>query len=251
MKIIRNSVQPNYGNPEHDLVYVQKGFYKVSEAENLSNIQNLTRLFPHNAKTILDAGCGIGLYHKIWTDAGYLVTGTDISETFLAEAKKRNPLANYLQSNSADIKLSETFDVVTLIDPARKDGLVIRNLAKCAKRGALVFIEARNPNHPRSIEFDRQFKTWRCGENKYILSRREYNYAKQEMEWEEITIDTKTDTLSILDMSGHRLAALQCLTESMAAAGFTNIRFFDRSTAEPMELTNDAIYKIWVCGERV
>lgn len=252
MKITNKSVNPSYGDKEHDLKYIDKGFYKISEEENLANIKNLISLFPENTRTVLDVGCGIGLYHRIWIDAGYKVTGIDISETFLENAKKRNPDAVYIQSESTNIQLQENFDVVTLIDPALRDALVIRNMVNHTRDGGMVFIEARNPNHTRSKGFTNQFRTWKYENDHYILNRQEYNYATQQMESEEITINLHDDTVTVLDMSGgSTIATLPCIIESMIAAGLNDIQFFDRGNAGSMELSDESIYKIWVRGKKL
>ena len=67
-------------------------------------------------KTLLDAGCGIGMLIPIYEQLGFHVTGVDFSETAIEQAQARCPSASYHVLPLADVHLDARFDVVTVID---------------------------------------------------------------------------------------------------------------------------------------
>lgn len=63
--------------------------------------------------TALDAGCGTGRYGNFLQSIGHKVTGVDISEEMLIQARSRNKNANFIQGNLTKLPLdSESFDLV-------------------------------------------------------------------------------------------------------------------------------------------
>ena len=58
-------------------------------------IEKFTKLLPPKAR-MLDAGCAWGRDSKIFVERGYDVTGIDLSEGFLFEARKRVPDAKFV-----------------------------------------------------------------------------------------------------------------------------------------------------------
>ena len=79
-----------YGNRKWDEEYIRWGF--KDEDSQIDFAQKLLKIFPKHATSILDVACGIGRYHKVWLESGYKVTGTDLSELFIENAIKNNPI---------------------------------------------------------------------------------------------------------------------------------------------------------------
>lgn len=70
--------------------------------------------------SILDLGCGPGLYTEIFAEKGHVVTGVDISKNSIEYAKKsakgKKLDANYINANYLEINLeSDKYDLVILI----------------------------------------------------------------------------------------------------------------------------------------
>ncbi len=65
--------------------------------------------------TILDLGCGPGLYAKRLSALGYSVTGIDFSKNSINYAKVQDATSNYIYQNYLDMDFAEVFDVVLLI----------------------------------------------------------------------------------------------------------------------------------------
>ena len=79
-----------------------------------SSAEFLSSFFPRNGR-ILDLGCGPGLYTGLWSEAGYAVTGVDLSKRSLAYARTKDHKTTYLLQNYLRLDVNETFDAVTLI----------------------------------------------------------------------------------------------------------------------------------------
>lgn len=67
-------------------------------------------------RTLLDAGCGIGLLTSAFVDLGFDVTGADVSRTGIAEARSREVRARFVVSAIETLELARTFDVVAIVD---------------------------------------------------------------------------------------------------------------------------------------
>ncbi|MFF2910252.1 class I SAM-dependent methyltransferase [Paenibacillus sp. NPDC057934] len=74
---------------------------------------------PKHYSTLLDLGCGPGLYAERFHKAGYSVTGIDYSKRSIAYAQEQSTLSHYnIQyhyQDYLDLEYSESFDVITLI----------------------------------------------------------------------------------------------------------------------------------------
>lgn len=60
---------------------------------------------------LLDCGCNIGRFIKIFENAGYKYTGVDQSEHALSIAKQYHPKGNFIRSFLWDVKFKYKFDI--------------------------------------------------------------------------------------------------------------------------------------------
>lgn len=65
--------------------------------------------------SILDLGCGPGLYTKRLSDMGYKVTGIDLSKRSIEYAKAHDSKTEYICRDYLTLDLTSTYDAVTLI----------------------------------------------------------------------------------------------------------------------------------------
>lgn len=84
------------------------------------SVQWITKIAPPSQyKSLLDLGCGPGLYAERFHKAGYSVTGVDFSERSIAyakeQAKRNNSAIEYHCQNYLTIDYTDQFDVITLI----------------------------------------------------------------------------------------------------------------------------------------
>lgn len=66
-------------------------------------------------ESLLDLGCGPGLYCQRFTEYGLKVTGVDLSENSLHYARKHDPITTYIHQNYLQLQLDWSFEVVTMI----------------------------------------------------------------------------------------------------------------------------------------
>ncbi|MBS4538949.1 class I SAM-dependent methyltransferase [Clostridium sp. D2Q-11] len=96
-------------NPQWDAAS-RKNDFILESVEWISNIVPSSKY-----KTLLDLGCGPGLYAERFFEKGYQVTGIDFAKRSINYAKERNQDINYLYKNYLDINYKNEFDLVTLI----------------------------------------------------------------------------------------------------------------------------------------
>ncbi len=73
-----------FNSPYYDLLYYKRNQQEAAEFINLL----ITHLKPDTASYILDVACGKGRHSKVLADKGFDVTGIDLSEASIIEAKK-------------------------------------------------------------------------------------------------------------------------------------------------------------------
>lgn len=65
--------------------------------------------------SLLDLGCGPGLYCQRFAARGLRVTGVDLSQNSISYAREHDPASRYLCQNYLNLDLDDTFKAVTLI----------------------------------------------------------------------------------------------------------------------------------------
>jgi 2-polyprenyl-3-methyl-5-hydroxy-6-metoxy-1,4-benzoquinol methylase len=145
--------------------------------------------------TILDLGCGPGLYTELFAGKGHKVTGVDYSENSLnyaiQEAHKKQLDINYLQQNYLELDVPENaFDLVTLIytdlgvlNPDERN-ILLSNIKKALKPGGIFIFDVLNDKDldkkvsPKNWEVaDSGF--WRA--NPYLALSESFLYEKEKV----------------------------------------------------------------------
>lgn len=84
--------------------------------------------------TVLDAGCGSGLFSSMAIAAGAQVTGVDAAPGLLAVARQRNPDNIFLEEDLESLPFAEnSFDVVTAFNSLQYAGSFEKALAETAR----------------------------------------------------------------------------------------------------------------------
>ncbi|MDD1694379.1 MAG: class I SAM-dependent methyltransferase [Methanoregula sp.] len=113
-------------------------------------------------KTILDLGCGPGLYCELLAGRGHAVTGVDFSRRSIDYAEKSAQQNNleiaYLRKNYLDLSFENVFDVVTMIYcdfdvlvPADRARL-LKNICQALKPGGRFIFDTLNPKAPTAMK---------------------------------------------------------------------------------------------------
>ncbi len=105
---------------------------------------------PKNAE-VLDLGCGSGLpFTRELIKRGFKVTGIDISDTMIKEARKNVPEARYIRVFMTDIDFDEEFDgifsgyTMLCLDP-KNFKIAAKRAVKSLKRGGFFFLALNEP----------------------------------------------------------------------------------------------------------
>ncbi len=75
-------------------------------------IEKLIKRHKPFAKSILELGCGTGIFLKYFFDRGYDVAGIDLSEKMLAVARRRIPDADLFIQDMTKFSLAKRYDVI-------------------------------------------------------------------------------------------------------------------------------------------
>ncbi len=97
-----------------------------------------------SAKRILDAGCGTGRIGIELAKRGHQVTGVDLDDVMLQQARAKAPKLPWYQADLAEIRLAQTFDCIVMagnvmifVTPG-SEAAVIANLARHLSPGGLL-----------------------------------------------------------------------------------------------------------------
>ncbi len=103
---------------------------------------------------VLDVGCGTGTTDKLLVDKCKSLSGVDVSEEMLVEARRNVPGVDYRFYDGAELPFEDgCFDVVLAIcvlhhvEPPQRPGFVAE-LARVVRPGGLVTIFEHNPFNP-------------------------------------------------------------------------------------------------------
>ena len=189
----------------HAAHYDENGFTQHTIAE----VDFILSLYPIvSGSTILDIGCGTGRHSVEFAKRGYKVTGLDLSEGMLAQARAKGLLAgvevNWIHGDATSFSLDETFDValclceggVGLIEKGESaeahDQAIFQNIAQSLKPNAPFILTALN-----GYSIIRQMKDEHIHEGRFDSATMMANYQD---EWdlpEGLTIMTIRERLFI------------------------------------------------------
>jgi SAM-dependent methyltransferase len=112
------------------------GWHKAKSREILKLLEG---------KSLLDIGCGIGTFTRVFVESGFSVTGIDMSERCLKAAK--NIKADFLMEDICRPerlgKMHEHFDSIVatdVIEHIKDDSLAINNMNKLLKPGGVLVL---------------------------------------------------------------------------------------------------------------
>ena len=157
--------------PLYLTVYANRG-----EEEALRHAPAILRWLgtPVNGR-ILDVACGAGRYARAFAAAGYRVTGIDVSEDLLAEARKRSPglpgEPTYLRVDMRLLPFEEQFEGAVLLftsfgyfDDRAEDARVLEGIHRALVPGGRFVLDFLNAAHVRAtlVEHDEDARgDWR------------------------------------------------------------------------------------------
>jgi SAM-dependent methyltransferase len=219
-----------YGDPEFDRHYVEWGFHdretQIGEARAILDI-----LQPAGPVNILDLACGIGTHAVYWAEQGHHVTAVDISETFIAEARKTASRSRVpVDWQVADIKTLEfvgRFDVVAWIEKPHFHDVMPAAIYRFLVPGGCFIGDVRNPEHPKVKRMIQDYRTWREEGGIFYLERHEGNEKTGIREDVWIRIDPEKEVVEeefmVGDIRSDVSRNLQTALDALSRVGFKDI----------------------------
>lgn len=118
-------------------------------------LEEIKKKFGEKPLVVLDAGCGTGWHSKILSEKGHSIFGIDLSEKQIAQAKRNNPLCNFMVGDIRYLPFDDdTFDVSYTINTLHHLGSwrvqekALRELARVTKKDGLIIVHEMNTNNP-------------------------------------------------------------------------------------------------------
>lgn len=251
MRIIEETYN-RYGEKDYDTSYIDWGFDDLETQLHMA--ESIRKMFPDGSRSILDVACGISRYHRVWLEAGYEVTGIDLSETFIEYSRRCNEdfaNAHYEVCDFSRISCDRPYDIAIWIDPVGLSGAAANRIFKSLKPGGWFFYEMWNDNYYKyhTDERHNDCQTWTCRDGVYRLVRHHYNRATCESEHEEIVFDVPNDTMIRRTGLSAKNVNSYCCVQIMEAAGFSRVRFVDYDGL-PFRTENQQVKRFWMIGEK-
>ena len=218
-----------YGDKEFDEGFVGWGFNSYDDQIRDANaVLNIMR---RPAMKMLDLGCGLGIYHKVWLDAGHAVVGVDLSETFIFMAQNNNdsyPQASYRCENFEEMADQDEFDCVTMIDTPVENDELAKTVFNALNPGGAFLFQVSNPHydHARGPLFVKH-RDWIENEDRtFLLTRHEYNESIDRWVYEEWHIDIEKAEIVVQHNHSHNLRFRDYVV-MLKNAGFATVCFLD------------------------
>ena len=201
---------------------------------------------------VLDVCCGTGIVAELLDQKGYQVTGFDISEQMILEARRKSAQTHnnvrYHVADAAELDLNESFEgaysffdsLNYIIEPDRL-ALAIRQTAKHLELGASFVFDVNTAYAFEKNMFD-QSEDSPSSEIRYHWVG-DYN-AKTRL----ITVDMQfeRDGVQFNEVHVQRAYETDQLVDFLEEAGFGQIRIFDSYTLNPPRKKSDRLHFVAV-----
>ncbi len=177
--------------------------------------------------SVIDFGCGPGLYTLRFAETGSAVTGIDFSRNSLSYAEKRakeNQLTiNYVHDNYLNYTANKKFDLITMImcdftvlSPLQRNGL-LRNFYNLLKPNGSILLDVYSLNYFNKkqeqavYEFNQMDRFW--SSNDYYSFLNTFKYEEEKLLLDKYTIYTKKEKNQIYNWA-------QCFDKEMIILEF-------------------------------
>ena len=208
----------------------------------------------HDPDTVLDVCCGTGSVAELLADAGYEVTGIDLSPDMIAVAQAKEVFqprgVTYLVADATNFDLGRTFDAAysffdSLNYITSHDGLraALRRVAAHLKPGG-TFIFDLNTEYAFTAELFTQ-------EDKRKRSKLHYEWKGQyDKSTRLIHVDMRfwRDGEEFREVHVQRAHAMDEIIEGLRDAGFAHLRTYDSYTLDEPDAKSDRIHLVAVLG---
>ncbi len=210
------------------------------------------QLFEQSA-TILDLGCGPGLYTMRLSQKGHYVTGIDFSENSIAYAKNEAFLQqqniNYLYDNYLYLNDKEMYDAIIMIYydfgvlSVENQRLLLDRVYQALKPGGRFIFDVLSHNHhqgnPESTSWVYVEKDGFFREEPYLNLESFYRYDELNLVCTQNIVISEQENVcyNIWEMTFD----LNILRNLLSGAGFSSVEFFSDATGTPYTANSNTI----------
>lgn len=204
-----------------------------------------------SSKSVLDLGCGPGLYVRRFAETGALVTGLDMSERSLkyaeANIKPYYNNASFLKMNYLELDMVDAFDIVTLIYydfcalNADDQRLLLKAVHKALKPDGVYILDVVTANSKMKEKTTVSICEGGFWSSEgYMEIFNSYIYADQQVEGNQYTIIDEAGEIRIIRLY-HKYFKLDELIELMAGCGFVVEGVFNNLQGDPFTADSDTL----------
>ena len=204
---------------------------------------------PSVYSSLLDLGCGPGIYAELFCKKGYHVTGIDFSprsiEYAIESSKKRGLKIRYSLQNYLHLCLEEKFDVVTLIycdygvlSPQDRKCL-LQNISSIIKPDGLLILDVFTPHQYKDVTESRFWEYSAGGfysAEPYICLHTTYEYENHRTFCNQHIVATK-DEVKCYNIWEHTFTTTD-LSKELLDAGFHVENFYGNIGGACYEITS-------------
>jgi SAM-dependent methyltransferase len=228
MKRIKSAMH-RYGEADFDRDYLRWGFHdlqtQIMEADSVLRIAGRNRPLH-----ILDLACGPGVHAVHWAKQGHVVTGVDLSQTFIGKARERmsreNVSVQFIVSDIRSFADHGNYDVVTWIESSFFDEDIAKCIRRHLKEGGCFVHDIRNPENSRTKFRCGNYRTWREEGGVFYLERHETDDRTGSREDVWITIDPQRDVIEEKTNIVEHPMNLDQKIQALKKAGFKEIKLY-------------------------
>jgi len=199
----------------------------------------------NNNMSVIDLGCGPGLYVDAFAKTGANVIGIDLSSNSIEYAQNNIQVGNekvkFCEMNYLDMDYEEVFDVATLIfydfcalnieDQSR----LLHKVHKALKRGGQfvldVFTEHQQSDMSQSMDFENG-GFW--SNQPYWICKSAFMFSEPKVECFQYAIIDETGTMKLIRVF-HRLFSLNEIQDLLAKHGFKIEKVLNNLKGQPLE----------------
>jgi SAM-dependent methyltransferase len=240
-----------YGEADFDKDYLRWGFHdtetQLKEAESILRIAGGERQL-----RILDLACGPGVHAIQWAKQGHMVTGVDLSETFITLARERaapeGVSVEFIVSDIREFVCRESYDAVTWIETSFFDEVLIHRVRQWLKPGGCFLFDVRNPDNARTKSRQGNWRAWREENGIFYLERHETDERTGLHEDVWITIDPQRGIIEEKANTGIHPMSLGQKIQIMKKAGYDPVEL--RTMEGRLFSGGPEPYWLWLVGRR-
>lgn len=199
---------------------------------------------PNQYPTLLDLGCGPGIYSELFYQAGYQVTGFDFSARSIEHAKKsasdKKMSINYLLKDYAQDSINGKYNIVTMIYcdygvlPSDLRKRLLKKIYNCLLPNGVFLFDVFTPLKYKGISESHQWSIQENGfwhEGTSLVFHSFYRYEEDQTFLNQHTIYTSEKEIMNYHVWEHTFTKEE-LQNELEMAGFKRIRYYGNVAGE-------------------